>query len=156
MIEELEWIFKQAVVANRSTIPEFSLKDCRKPRKSSVGWLGRDSNRASSECKSASCTATPTCSYSNLMRKHITICLGCLGYRVTKFCKHNANGDVSQWPCGLRDEISSPAQTLGSWVRIPLETWLSVRLYYVSVFFCVGSGIATGLIPRPRGPTDCL
>jgi hypothetical protein len=27
----------------------------------------------------------------------------------------------SQWPRGLRQEMSSPARTLGSWVRIPLE-----------------------------------
>jgi hypothetical protein len=26
-----------------------------------------------------------------------------------------------QWPRGLRHELSSPAQTLGSWIRIPLE-----------------------------------
>jgi hypothetical protein len=26
----------------------------------------------------------------------------------------------AQWPRGLRHELSSPAQTLGSWVRIPL------------------------------------
>jgi hypothetical protein len=25
----------------------------------------------------------------------------------------------------------------------------------VFVLFCVGSGLATGLIPRPSGPTDC-
>jgi hypothetical protein len=27
----------------------------------------------------------------------------------------------SQWPRGLRHELSSPAPTLGSWVRIPLR-----------------------------------
>jgi hypothetical protein len=32
----------------------------------------------------------------------------------------------SQWPLGLRHELSSPARTLGSWVRIPLETWMSI------------------------------
>jgi hypothetical protein len=26
----------------------------------------------------------------------------------------------SQWPRGLRHELSSPAPTLGSWVRIPM------------------------------------
>jgi hypothetical protein len=46
----------------------------------------------------------------------------------------------SQWPRGLRHELSSPAQTLGSWIRIPLETWLSVCVYSV----CLGSGLATG------------
>jgi hypothetical protein len=54
----------------------------------------------------------------------------------------------SQGPRGLRHEMSSPAQTLGSWVRIPLETWMSVRL------FCVDSCLATGLITRPRSYSD--
>jgi hypothetical protein len=31
---------------------------------------------------------------------------------------------------------------------------MSVDLYAVSVLSCVGSGLATGLIPRPKGPTD--
>jgi hypothetical protein len=31
----------------------------------------------------------------------------------------------SQWPCGLKHELSSLARTLGSWVRIPLEVWMS-------------------------------
>jgi hypothetical protein len=37
----------------------------------------------------------------------------------------------SQWPRGLRQEQSSLARTLGSWVRIPLEAWLSVCVYSV-------------------------
>jgi hypothetical protein len=41
-------------------------------------------------------------------------------------------------------ELSSPAQTLGSWVRIPLEAWMCMRLFYLSVVLCVGSGLATG------------
>jgi hypothetical protein len=40
----------------------------------------------------------------------------------------------SQWPRGLRHEMSSPARTLGSWVRIPLKTWMFVCL--CSVFVC--------------------
>jgi hypothetical protein len=32
----------------------------------------------------------------------------------------------TQWPHGLRHEPSSPAGTLGSWVRIPLEAWISL------------------------------
>jgi hypothetical protein len=43
----------------------------------------------------------------------------------------------SQWPRGLRHELSSPAQTLGSWVRIPLEAWMSVCIYTVFVLSCV-------------------
>jgi hypothetical protein len=41
----------------------------------------------------------------------------------------------SQWPRGIRHQLSSLARTLGSWVRIPLEAWMSV----------LGSGLATGL-----------
>jgi hypothetical protein len=43
----------------------------------------------------------------------------------------------SQCPRGLRHELSSPAQTLGSWVRIPLEAWMSVCIYSVFVMSCV-------------------
>jgi hypothetical protein len=32
----------------------------------------------------------------------------------------------SQWPRGLRLELTSPARTLGSWVRSPLKAWMSV------------------------------
>jgi hypothetical protein len=58
----------------------------------------------------------------------------------------------SQWPWGLRHEMSSPARTLGSWVRIPLKEWMSICVY--SVF--VRLRPCDGLIPRPRSPTDCL
>jgi hypothetical protein len=37
----------------------------------------------------------------------------------------------------------SPAQTLGSWDRIPLEAWMSMCFYAMFVL-CVGSGLATG------------
>jgi hypothetical protein len=56
-------------------------------------------------------------------------------------------------PRGLRHEISSPAQTLGSWVRIPLDAYTSVYVYSVFVLSCVPS---YGLIPHPRSPTDCV
>jgi hypothetical protein len=48
----------------------------------------------------------------------------------------------SQWPRGLRHEMSSPAWTLGSWVRIPLEAWMFAFIQFV--LSCVGSGLATG------------
>jgi hypothetical protein len=57
----------------------------------------------------------------------------------------------SQWPRGLGHETISTAQTLGSRVRIPLEAWMSVRVSSVFVLSCVRSGLATGLITRPRG-----
>jgi hypothetical protein len=43
----------------------------------------------------------------------------------------------SQWPRGVRHEPSSPARTLGSWVRIPLPACMSVCDYSVFVLFCV-------------------
>jgi hypothetical protein len=43
----------------------------------------------------------------------------------------------SQWPRRLRNKLSSPARTLQSWVRIPLEAWMSVYVYSVLVLFCV-------------------
>jgi hypothetical protein len=42
------------------------------------------------------------------------------------------SADHSDRPRGLRQEMFTPARTLGSWVRIPLEAWMSVCL------FCVG------------------
>jgi hypothetical protein len=48
---------------------------------------------------------------------------------------------ADQWPRGLRHELSSPAQTLGSWVRIPLETWMSLCIYSVCAVPCAGSGL---------------
>jgi hypothetical protein len=45
--------------------------------------------------------------------------------------KSNSTKDVtirmwSQWPRGLGHELSSPAQTLRSWVWIPVKSWMSV------------------------------
>jgi hypothetical protein len=53
----------------------------------------------------------------------------------------------SQWPRALRHEPSSPAQTLKSCVRIPLEAWMSVCVYSVFVLSCVCSRLATGWSP---------
>jgi hypothetical protein len=43
-----------------------------------------------------------------------------------------------------RQEMSLPARTLRSWVRIPLKAWMSVCVYSV---FVLGSGLATGWSP---------
>jgi hypothetical protein len=43
----------------------------------------------------------------------------------------------SEWTRGLRHVLSSPAQTLGSWVPIPIKAWMSVCVYSVFVLFCV-------------------
>jgi hypothetical protein len=42
-----------------------------------------------------------------------------------------------QWPRGLRHEEPSPAQTLESWVQIPLEARMCVCVYSVFVLLCV-------------------
>jgi hypothetical protein len=41
-------------------------------------------------------------------------------------------GCRSQWPRGLRHELSSPLPTLRSWVRIPLEAWTLVCVLCLS------------------------
>jgi hypothetical protein len=62
----------------------------------------------------------------------------------------------SQWPRSLGHELSSPARTLASWVRIPLEAWMSMCVYSVFVLYRVcRKRPCDGLIPRPRSPTDC-
>jgi hypothetical protein len=42
----------------------------------------------------------------------------------------------SQWLRVLRHELSSPARTLGSWVRAPLQAWMFVCVYSVFVLSC--------------------
>jgi hypothetical protein len=42
-----------------------------------------------------------------------------------------------EWETPGLHEQSSPARTLGSWVRIPLEEWMSVCAYSVLLLFCV-------------------
>jgi hypothetical protein len=54
---------------------------------------------------------------------------------------------LSEWPCGLRREMSSLAQTLGSWIRIPLKARIYICVYPVFVLSCVGSGLTTGWSP---------
>jgi hypothetical protein len=51
----------------------------------------------------------------------------------------------SEWLRGLRHELSSPAQTLGSWVRFPLEAWMFVYVY--TMFVLAVCGLATGWSP---------
>jgi hypothetical protein len=60
------------------------------------------------------------------------------------FHTHTEHWGRSQWPRGLRHELSSPPQTLGSWVRIALKAWMSVCIYSVCVVMCVSIGFATG------------
>jgi hypothetical protein len=53
----------------------------------------------------------------------------------------------SQWPRGLRHEMSSPAQTPGSWVRIPLDAQMSVSVYSIFVMSYLGNSLATSWSP---------
>jgi hypothetical protein len=79
---------------------------------------------------------------------------GILG--VARKCVYTFCTGRSHWPLCLRQEISSPAQALGSWVRIPLEAWKSVCVYFGFMLSCVGGGLAAGLSTRPRGPNGCV
>jgi hypothetical protein len=55
----------------------------------------------------------------------------------------------SEWLRGLRRRVSSPAQTLGLWVRIPLNNFTCVCFYSVLLLF-VGNDFATDwLAHRP-------
>jgi hypothetical protein len=49
-------------------------------------------------------------------------------------------------PRGLRQEMSSPARKLRSWVRIPLKACIFVCVYCVCVVLC-SSGLAPGWSP---------
>jgi hypothetical protein len=75
---------------------------------------------------------------------------------LTRCKEYYASGNIgrSLWPRGLRYERSSPAQTLGSWVWIPFEAWMSVSVSCMFVSSCVGNGLSTELITRPRGLWD--
>jgi hypothetical protein len=53
----------------------------------------------------------------------------------------------TQWPCGLRHELSSPALTLGSWVSIPLQVWIFFCIYSVFVVSYVCIELATSWTP---------
>jgi hypothetical protein len=64
-----------------------------------------------------------------------------------KFCVCLNFADQSGRPRGLRHEPCSPAQTLRLWVRIPLETWMSVCVYSVFVLSCAGKGLIAGWFP---------
>jgi hypothetical protein len=60
----------------------------------------------------------------------------------------------SRWPRGLRHKLSSFARTLVSWVRIPLEAWMSVCVYSTSVLSCVWVTAFLRSDPRLICPSD--
>jgi hypothetical protein len=53
------------------------------------------------------------------------------------FMEPNGSLFRSEWQRGLRHELSSLAQPLGSWVRVSLNAWMSVCVYSVFVLPCV-------------------
>jgi hypothetical protein len=59
----------------------------------------------------------------------------------------------SQWPPGIRHELSSPAQTLRSWVRIPLKARIFVCAFILCLCCSVYRLPCDGLICRLRSPT---
>lgn len=50
----------------------------------------------------------------------------------------------------LRHELFYTAQTLKSWVRIPLDAWTFMCIYFVSVMPCVYLKALRRAYPRPR------
>jgi hypothetical protein len=55
----------------------------------------------------------------------------------------------TRWPRGLRHEPSSLARSLRSWVRIPLEEWISVYAFMLCLCYSVATGWSPvqGVIP---------
>jgi hypothetical protein len=50
----------------------------------------------------------------------------------------------SQWPRDIRHELSWPAETSESWVRISLGARIFMCVYSVFGLSCVGNSLATG------------
>jgi hypothetical protein len=53
----------------------------------------------------------------------------------------------SQWPRGIRHELSSPARTLGSWIRIPLKARMSAFI------LCFCFPLLVGALRRAVSPS---
>jgi hypothetical protein len=87
--------------------------------------------------------------------RHLSIGLSCGSQR--KFLEDCISSCRSQWPRGLRHELSSLARMLGSWVRIPFKAWMSVGFYSVFVLSCVQvARLYDRPILRPRSPIVCV
>jgi hypothetical protein len=80
----------------------------------------------------------------------VTIGIFVLGIKELCAVFHYSTGDFgrSERPRGLRHELSSPAQSLGSWYRITLEARMSVRVYSVFVL----SGVQVEALRRAELP----
>jgi hypothetical protein len=66
------------------------------------------------------------------------------------------HGLMLNCPLQCPHESSSAARTLGSWVQIPVEAWMSVCFYFMLVCSVCRQWPCDWQIPRPRGPTDCV
>jgi hypothetical protein len=64
--------------------------------------------------------------------------------------EHNKKRWRPQWPRGLMHEPSSPAQTLESWDRIPLEAWMCMCVYSLSVLSCVQVAALRRAVPPSK------
>jgi hypothetical protein len=60
-----------------------------------------------------------------------------------------------QWPHDITNLWSRTVPTLGSWVRIVLQTWMRVRVFLYCAVLCRWRP-CVGPIPHPRSPTSCL
>jgi hypothetical protein len=68
----------------------------------------------------------------------------------SRVAEHLCRQGRSQWPRGLRHEMSSPARTPGPWVRIPLKAWMFAFILRL----CSPAQVEAlrRADPRPRGP----
>jgi hypothetical protein len=73
-------------------------------------------------------------------------------FREVGFIKMKGVWSWSQWPSGLRNELSSLPWTPDPWVRIPLRVWM-FSVCVVCTFVCVC--VCDELITRLRSPIDC-
>jgi hypothetical protein len=116
-----------------------------------VKWPGCESDHSPpshDELKNEwSCTALPTTSLwpGAWLSRYVFVTCYLVKHRgdfiLTLFADYKLSHIVllvcrSQWPHGLRHVLSSAARTLGSWVRIPLEAWMCVRIFLCCVVLC--------------------
>jgi hypothetical protein len=67
------------------------------------------------------------------------------GFYVDTSWKHLINSRKRKRPArGLWHEMPFPARTLGSWIRISLEAWAYVCVFYSPLCFPVGRSLETG------------
>jgi hypothetical protein len=154
MNDELEWIWKEAVVAQSwyySVICMKALRKSRINRRIAEIWT-KHQTRTARAAFPIRFSLPLLFSYSTFLSfpalLHVFILpISFMFYKLEFYCCHYqvsiATNCWTQWPRDLRFEISSPPQKLGSWVRIPLKAWMFFCVYSV----CIGSDLATGWSP---------